>query len=243
MFADKEVKAIFSIRGGYGTPRILDLINYNLIRKHPKILVGYSDLTALQLAIFRKTGLISFSGPMVAVEMYDKMDVFTEENFWRMLTSTKKIGKLVNPDGLPLIVLKKGSAKGLLLGGNLSLINSLVGTTYLPNLAKCILIIEDVDEEPHRVDRYLAQLKLARVLQKINGLVLGCFTDCVPKDKEKPNLTVDQVVDDYMKSLGVPAISNMTYGHVPRKLTIPFGVEAKLNATRGYLEILEGAVK
>jgi len=242
MFADKQVKAIFSVRGGYGTPRLLNLVDYNLIKRNPKILVGYSDLTALQLAIFRRTGLITFSGPMVAVEMHSGMDPFTEEHFWRVITSPKKIGKLLNPDSEPLKVLRKGDTTALLIGGNLSLINTLIGTSYLPNFAKNILLIEEVEEEPYRVDRFLLQLYLARILKKIGGLVIGCLTDCVPKDKEKPSLTIEEVISDYTYRLDVPVVSNLIYGHVPRKLTIPIGIRARLNAARAYLELLEGAV-
>lgn len=242
MFADPQVNAIFSVRGGYGTPRLLHLVNYNLIKRHPKIFVGYSDLTALQLAIFRKTGLVTFSGPMVAVEMRSGMDPFTEEHFWRILSSPKKTGKLGNPHNEPLKMLAKGDTTSLLLGGNLSLINTLVGTKYLPNFSKSILFIEEVEEEPYRVDRILAHLQLAGILTKISGLVIGSMTDCVPKDKEKPSLTIEEVINDYVARLDIPVVSNLAYGHVPRKLTVPIGIKARLNATRAYLELLEGAV-
>ncbi len=181
MLRDPAVRAVFALRGGYGTPRILDLLDYLAARRDPKILVGYSDITGLQLAFLRKAGLVTFSGPMVAVEMWDHIDPFTEENFWRVITSTSRVGCLQNPDDQPVTAYHKGWASGILIGGNFSLLTSLMATPYLPNLRKAILVLEDVDEAPHRVDRMFAQLRHAGVLKNIAGLVLGSFTDCVPE--------------------------------------------------------------
>jgi muramoyltetrapeptide carboxypeptidase len=242
MFSDKNIKAIFCTRGGYGTPRILNKINYSLIKKNPKIFVGYSDLTGMQNAIYKKTGLITFSGPMLAVEMYNTIDPFTEENFWRMISSPKKIGQLVNPENEMLISNKAGKTTGLLLGGNLSLVLAIFGTPYLPNLKHNILIIEDIDEEPYKVDRYLAQLRNSGLLNEIAGLIIGEMTDCEPKDKTKPSLSLEQVLKDYLSDLKLPIIQNLKYGHVPKKLTIPFGIKAKMDSNKNSIEFLEGAV-
>lgn len=243
MIRDSAVKAVFALRGGYGTPRILPLLDYTAVKRHPKIIVGYSDLTALQLALFRKTGLVTFSGPMAAVEMWNGMDPYTEENFWRLVTSATPGGLLPNPDDDSVVSHQGGTATGRLLGGNLSLVTSTLATPFSPAYNKTILVLEEVDEAPHRVDRMLTQLFNAGILRRLSGLVLGRFTDCVPSDPQKPNLTIDQVLADALGRIDCPAMGNLRYGHLPKKLTIPIGVRARLNATKGALEVLESAVR
>lgn len=242
MLRDPNVRAIFALRGGYGSPRILDKLDYSAVRRDPKILVGYSDITALQLALFRKTGLVTFSGPMVAVEMWDTLDPYTEEQFWRIVTSSSRVGKLTNPADEPLVAYNKGKASGVLTGGNLSLLASLLGTPYLPNLRDVVLVLEDVDEAPHRVDRMFAQLRHAGILKNITGLVLGRFTDCVPSDPTKPHLTIEQVLRETVSAVTCPVLANLQYGHIAKKMTLPFGVRATLDARTGTLSVPEGAV-
>ena len=242
MFRDPAVKAIFAIRGGYGTPRLLHMVDYNAVRRNPKILVGYSDLTALQLALYKKTGLITFSGPMVGVEMWDAIDPFTEDHFWRVITSARAIGALQNPEEDPVSLYNRGKASGLLIGGNFSLLMSLLATPYLPDLREAVLLLEDVDEAPHRVDRMFAQLHHAGITKNIAGLVLGKFTDCVPSDPSAPHLTIDQVLEDALKRIGCPVLTNFQYGHIAKKLTVPLGVKAVLDTRMGSLKIPEGAV-
>jgi len=241
MFSDKDVKAIICTRGGYGTPRLLNKIDYDIIKSNPKIFVGYSDITALQMAFFQKAGLVTFSGPMAAVEMYDKIDPFTEECFWAMITSNAKFGLLKNPDGEPFRVFNKGSATALLMGGNLSLIIALLGTPYFPSFKDSILYFEEVDEEPYYVDRYLSSLMNAKIFEEIKGLIVASMTDCV-EGKTQPTLSLEQVLQDYFKEIKVPIIDNLIYGHVPRKNTMPFGIMAKMDAEIKEIEILEGAV-
>ena len=194
MFKNKQIKAIFSIRGGYGSGRLLDKIDYKLIRNNPKIFVGYSDINALQLAFFTKTGLITFAGPMVAVDFHDEVSAFTEEVFWRTITSDKKIGKLQNPRKEKFYLLNKGRAAGRILGGNLTLLNSLLGTEYLPKLKGAILLLEDIHEAPYRIDRMLNQLRLAKVFKQISGVMLGHFVDCVEQDPTKQSFTLNEVI-------------------------------------------------
>ncbi len=243
MLHNRAVKAIFALRGGYGTPRILDLIDYRSARRDPKILVGYSDITGLQLAFLRKTGLVTFSGPMVAVEMWDHIDPFTEENFWRIVTSGSSVGRLQNSGDEPLVAHNKGRASGIIVGGNFSLLASLIGTPYLPDLRNAILILEDVDEAPHRVDRMFAQLRHTGILKNIAGLVLGKFTDCVPGDPSKPHLTIEQVLQETVSAVRCPVLTNLQYGHIAKKLTIPFGVRATLDTRTTSLRVTEGAVR
>jgi muramoyltetrapeptide carboxypeptidase len=246
MFADKQIKAIIAVRGGYGTLRLLERVDYQLIKRNPKILVGYSDLTALQLAIFTKTRLLTFSGPMLAVEMFDKIDPFTEEFFWQLLTSSHPIGKVSNPDHASFRVLPSSSRKlqasGKLLGGNLSMIASILGTQFQPNFRNRILFFEEVGEEPYRIDRMLTQLKLAGILRSITALLVGSLVDCVPADKAKPSLSVDEVLDELTCDQEVPVFSGLAYGHLPRKLTMPIGLTARVDSRLGTLEFLEGCV-
>jgi muramoyltetrapeptide carboxypeptidase len=242
MIRNKDIKAIFTIRGGYGTPRLLQMIDFRSLAQNPKIIVGYSDITALQLALFRKIGLVTFSGPMIGVEMWNDIDPFTEESFWRQVTESKKVGTLDNFDGEPAGILRPGKARGRLLGGNLSLAVSLMGTPFMPATRGSLLVLEDVDEEPHRIDRMLAQMLNGRVLRGLAGLVFGKFTECLPGDEDEPCLTLEQVQSDYVQKIKCPVISNFQYGHIPKKNTIPFGLQAALDTKRGTIDVLESAV-
>lgn len=239
---NRTIKAIFAIRGGYGTPRILRLIDYDIIRKNPKIIVGYSDITALQLALFAKCRLVTFSGPMAGVEMWNSMDPYTEEHFWRLLTSPKKIGRLKNPPEETIRAYGKGTSEGILLGGNLALVLSNLATPYSPSYNNTILFLEDVDEAPHRIDRMFAQLRNAGILSNVAGLLLGKFTDCVPTDPSKPHLKTEEVLEEFSQSVTVPLLANLQFGHIPQKLTIPLGVKARLSTRMRSIEIMESAV-
>jgi muramoyltetrapeptide carboxypeptidase len=242
MFADRSVKAIIAVRGGYGTPRLLPLLNYPLIKKNPKILVGYSDLTALQLAIYAKTGLITFSGPMTGVEMWKEIDPFTEEHFWSMVTSRKKYGTVNNPDGKELTAIVKGSASGRLLGGNLSLITAIIGTPYIPTFKNSLLFLEEIDEECYRFDRMMNHLRIAGIFKNVKGVIIGELTDVKPSDTKSPFLTLEQVLNDYLPAISRPVITGLVYGHVPKKLTIPIGIRGSMNADKRTLSFDESAV-
>lgn len=242
MVRDKNIKAILAIRGGYGTPRILSLLDYSAVKRNPKIIVGYSDLTALQLALYKKTNLITFSGPMAGVEMWNSIDPYTEEHFWRIVTSASPAGALPPPADSPPVVFHAAKASGRLLGGNLSLLISSLSTPYSPSYKDSLLVLEEVDEAPHRVDRMLTQLFNAGVLKGIAGLLLGHFTDCNPADPSKPFLTTDEVLTDVIARLAVPVLTKLQYGHIPKKLTLPIGARARLFPD-GRLELLESAVR
>ena len=241
MFADREIRAIMCLRGGYGTPRLLPLLNYRLIARNPKIFVGYSDITVLQLAFWKKCGLISFHGPMPAVDMANGIDPFTEETFWRVLTSRKKLGVLPL-DGGPLTALQPGKGSGRLLGGNLSLVVSILGTPYQPDFRGCVLFIEEIEEEPYRVDRMMVQLGNASIGQNSGGIILGQFTDCVPKDPTKPTLSIDEIVAENASIWGRPFLANLPFGHVPKMMTIPVGLRARIDSGAKIVEFLESAV-
>ncbi len=242
MFSNKNVKAIFSVRGGYGTIRLLDKINWNLIKRNPKIFVGYSDITALQLAIFKKTGLVTFSGPMAAVDFAGDVNPYTEENFWRMVTVAKPFGKFHNPENEKISCLTKGVAKGILLGGNLSLVSSLIGTEFLPDFKNSILFLEEIEEKPYRIDRFFAQMKLAKIFDKVSGIILCNFTDCEETDISKKSLSLNDVIGDYFENLKKPVVYNLVYGHINPKNTMPIGVRAAINCKSRVVEILESCV-
>ncbi len=243
MFSDPEVKAIIAARGGYGTQRILDLLDYDVIAAHPKILVGYSDLTALQLAIWKRTGLVTYSGPMVAIEMGKGIEPFTENSLWSVLRSPGFTGVFPDPPDSSLRVFRGGVARGRLLGGCLSLLPTLLGTPYEPNFEGCILVLEDIGEEPYRLDRYLAHLRHAGVLGSVAGVILGQFIDCAPSTDETPSLTLEEVLEDYFGNLPVPVVAGFPYGHGDVKVTLPLGVEVEVDADRGAVRCLEPSVE
>jgi muramoyltetrapeptide carboxypeptidase len=242
MFRKKEVKAIFCLRGGYGSGRLLDKIDYNLIKKNPKIFVGYSDITALQLSFFKNTGLITFAGPMVAVDFSSDVSKYTEEMFWRLLTSTKKYGKIKLPNNENILGLTKGNASGRVIGGNLSTVVSIIGTRYFPDFKDKILLLEDVGEMPYKLDRMLNQLRLNQIFEKVKGIILGSFIDCIEHDPNKKTLTLGEVADHYFSKLKKPVIYNFKHGHIKDFVTVPIGAMIKINATKNYVEINESAV-
>jgi muramoyltetrapeptide carboxypeptidase len=243
MFKDKNVKAIFTLRGGYGAFRLLDKIDYRIIKNNPKIFVGYSEITALQMAFFEKTGLITFAGPMAAVDLYEDISPYTEQHFWETITSNKKIGRLKFPGEQKLPYLQKGLAVGRIIGGNLAVFAALVGTEYFPNLTGKILLLEDIGELPYRVDRMLNQLRLAGTFKKSKGIILGRFVDCNEIDPAKKTLSLGEVIQQYIGTLKIPSIYTFPHGHIKDFLTVPFGLRVNMNATRGFVEFAEAAVK
>jgi muramoyltetrapeptide carboxypeptidase len=243
MFKNKNVKAIICLRGGYGAFRILDRINYKLIRNNPKIFVGFSEITALQNAILHKAGLITFAGPMVASDFANDVSSYTEELFWRLLTSNKKLGRLRYPDQSKLSGITKGSATGRILGGNLAVFNALIGSPYFPLLKDRILLLEDVAELPYKIDRMFNQLRMIKVFTKVKGIVLGRFVDCYEHDPMKKTLTLGEVMEDYLNDLNIPVVYTFPHGHIKDKVTVPIGINIKMNATKGFIEYNEGAVK
>ena len=236
LFADPKVRAIIALRGGYGTQRILPLLDFPTIRRNPKIVVGYSDLTVLSLALFAKTGLVTFAGPMVAAEMARGLSGVAEEHFWRCLTSTKPLGRFPGPSG----AFRKGTAEGRILGGNLSLVAAMIGTPYCPSFEKSLVLLEEIGERPYRVDRMLQQMSLAGVWNASRGLILGTFIDCDP-EPGKPSLSLHEVFEETFQHFPQPILADLHHGHVRQSLTVPIGVRARIQNTR-KLVILESAV-
>jgi muramoyltetrapeptide carboxypeptidase len=233
---NKKVAAILFLRGGYGTLRLLPDIDYSLIEKNPKIIVGYSDATSFLGAIYKKTGLQSmFHGPMAAVDMWNGFEPYAEENFWRMLTSNKADMPmhLSQDEG---IVLRKGQTTSRLIGGNLTVWSSLFGTPYMPSIKGKALFFEDIDERPYKVDRYFAQMKVSGAFDHIAGMLLGQWGGCEPEEG-KPSLTLDQVFLDYFGKSKIPVVSNLPFGHVPRNWTMPYGAKYSIDARKDRAKI------
>jgi muramoyltetrapeptide carboxypeptidase len=246
MFADPEVRAIHCVRGGWGCARLLPLLDWKTIAKNPKILLGYSDITALLLSLHAKTGLVTFHGP-VGSSQWNPFNVGTmkrvlQEGEAATFENLKEIGE----DDLTIVenrvqTLHPGTARGPLLGGNLTVLTSLVGSGYLPDWDGCILFLEDVEEAPYRIDRMLTQLRLAGVLQKARAVIWGHCTDCDPGEGFG-SLTVTDVLLDHLKPLRVPVWSGAMIGHIDRQFTLPVGLEVEVNAAAGTIRMLEPAV-
>jgi muramoyltetrapeptide carboxypeptidase len=241
MFRDPSVDAIFCARGGYGCARILPLIDFNLIRKHPKIFVGFSDITSLQLALWKKSRLVTFSGAMPSVDMADEFDSASEEQFWRVITSRKPLGKLKQP--WPMQVLQGGQAEGVLLGGNLSVLTSILGTDYMPSLRGSILALEDVGEATYRIDRMLTHVMLATKRTRPSGVLYGFWSQDARTQGSTPHRDVQEVLYERLDVSRGPVISGLMYGHERTKLTLPFGVRAAVSGTKGSLSLTEAAVE
>jgi muramoyltetrapeptide carboxypeptidase len=250
-FSDHKVKAIFCVRGGYGTGRLLPLLEYGVIRRNPKIFVGYSDITALHCAFLVKANLLSFHGPMLAPDI-TKPDFpdFARDNFIRTLTGTSVLDHArgirhgVPPDSIR--ILRRGTASGRLSGGNLSILCSLIGTPYQPPFRGRILFLEDVDEPPYRVDRMLTHLLNAGVLQTVAGVAVGVCENCTdPKAKtaHEYRQSLDDVLKERLTQLKVPVVAGLPFGHTRFNATIPIGGKATLDATRGDLIMTSPVVK
>jgi len=243
MFGDKSVKAIFCLRGGYGAFRLLDKINYKLIRNNPKIFVGFSEITALQMAFLTRANLITFAGPMVVSNFSNEISNYTEEIFWRTIISGSKPDKIELSDVQIFLKSNSPQASGLLVGGNLAVFASLLGTGYLPEIKNKILLLEEVNEPPYKIDRMFNQLKLNKVFKKVNGVILGNFLNCIEADAEKKTLTVEEVWRDYFNDLKVPVINSFPHGHIKDMLTVPFGININLNLRKSYIRIMESCVR
>lgn len=241
MFSDKNIDAIFCLRGGYGAPRILAKLDYEMIKKSPKLFMGYSDITAIHLALNQECELITFHGPMVASDMIEGFDDFTRKGFLKAITSTKPMGIVENPLGIDIKSLVGGEARGKIVGGNLSLLVALMGTPYEINTKGKILFLEDIGEYTYSIDRMLTQLKLARKLEECVGIILGDFNNCMPQYEEL-GLTLMEVFKDIIVSMNKPTVYNLMAGHSSPKITLPLGVEALLDGDNGILKIVESAL-
>jgi muramoyltetrapeptide carboxypeptidase len=234
---DPAIDAIVCVRGGYGCLRLLDRLDWALARRHPTLVVGYSDVTALHLAFYARVGWTGLSGPVVT-EWADA-DEQTLAPF-----RTLAEGGLFSIDADRLTPVRPGTATGPLLGGNLSVLTRLLGTPFVPDWSGAILVVEDVAEAPYRVDRMLSHLQHAGVLDAVGGVVLGRFTTG-DLDPDRPTLSLDTVFADYFGDRPYPVATNLPYGHVLPRRTLPLGVPARLSVTStgAQLEALAPAVQ
>lgn len=279
-FADPQVDAIFPGTGGYGTTRIIDDLDYDTIRRNPKIFIGFSDITGLHIAINQQTGLVTFHSPNPEYGLGnpDNFQPWPAHWFWRAILARQDSrsggtpGASSDGRGESLLrhgytirampsehyradharlyhqvpaaeTLTPGIARGRLIGGNLSVLHAMMGTPYEIQTAGKILFLEDVGEDPYRVDRMLSTLKLAGKFDKVNGVILGCFTRRRGEQKWSDDWSMDDVLKDYFAGLGVPVLKDFPVGHVMYNTTLPIGAEAELNATNGTLRILENPVR
>lgn len=246
MFTDPSVKAVLPVRGGWGCARLLPHLDFEAIARQPKVLLGYSDLTALVLPIHARTGLVTFHGPNGASEWNaTSADYFTRvllRGEAVMFTNPRDKGETLAQTEYRTRTIVPGVARGRLIGGNLSVLTALLGTPYLPDFAGAILFLEDVNEAPYRIDRMLTQLALAGVLRAVRGVVWGTCHECEP-DAGFGSLTIPDLLDDHVRPLGVPAWRGALIGHIDRQFTLPIGAEVEIDATAGSIRMLAPAVR
>ena len=246
MFADPEVRAIFAVRGGWGSARVLPHLDFDLIRANPKLLIGFSDITALHLALAARTDCPTIHGPNAASawgrlswDSFRSLVFNAETPTWSTPVATDD--RLAPRGGIRSF--RPGRASGPLLGGNLTVLSSLVGTPYLPSFDGAILFIEDTDEAQYRIDRMLTQLALAGILRRVAGVVFGQCTDCVARNSSSiGGFTLSEVLAQHLTPLGVPAFQGALFGHVADQFSIPVGVRAEIDAAAGTIRMLEPVV-
>ncbi len=244
MFADDSVAGVVCYTGGWGSPRVLPYLDYDLMARNPKVIIGYSDITALLNPIYQRARMVTFHGPVGA----SNFDPYTLANFRKVVMTAEPVGLLEPPQKKPnelldrtnrVIRLAPGKATGRLVGGNLTMITTLMGTPYEVDTAGAIFFLEDVREELYRIDRMLSQLALAGKFDRVAGVVFGRCSQC---DYKGPTFSLEDILRDRFGSLRAPAISGLSFGHIDEKLTMPIGVLATLDGDAGTLTIDESAV-
>ncbi len=244
--ADPSLDAIWCLRGGYGMTRILDGVDFDALAARPRPFIGYSDITAFLIAAWHLTGIVTFHGPMAR----SPLTQFSRSHHHRVLTVSAPggaLGRLPPPAGVlvprqnRIVPLRPGRAEGPLVGGNLTLLQCLLGTRHFPDLDGAILFLEDVHEELYRVDRMLAHLRMAGALDRLAGVAIGQFTELERRGADGA-MGFDEVLATYFLPLGIPVAYGFPIGHVDDQWTIPIGVRARLDAGAGQLELLEAAV-
>lgn len=236
MFLDPEVDALLPLRGGWGCARLLPLLDYEAIRARPKVVCGFSDITALLSALYAQSGLVGFHGPVATSTWND----FTT-GYWRQAVVDGTEILLQDAPEAEREVITPGVARGPLYGGNLTVMAALVGTAYVPDLSDHILFLEDVGEQPYRIDRMLTQLRLAGLFDRLAGVYFGDCKRCEPEEGAK-SLTLSQVLRDHFEGLGIPVWRSHLVGHLVDKYTLPIGVEAEIDAAAGTLRVLQPGV-
>ena len=246
MFADTDIDAIFCVRGGYGSGRLLRYLDYDMIAANPKVIMGYSDITSILNAIYLRTGLVTFHGPIAGGNFSN----YTYEQYKKVLIEPVQIARIGEPPEFEtrpgvvdwenrLTTIVSGVAEGHLVGGNLSLMVTLLGTPFEPQFEGAILFLEDVGEPPYSVDRMLTHLWMAGKLEQLAGIVLGKFTD---DGYDRNTFSMEEVLRNRLEPLGIPTLRGAMIGHIEDKTVVPLGVRARLDADAGALTLLESAV-
>ncbi len=234
---NSDIRAAFALRGGYGTMRLLDLVDYDALREDPKVVLGYSDLTALLNAITQQTGLVTFHGPVAALSDFTGEET---RGLRAAIMSEQPLGEL-HAEGARSLT--SGIASGRLAGGNLSLMAALAGTAHAIDTAGAIVLIEDVDEAPYRIDRMLTQLRMSGALHRAAGIMAGGLTNCdVPDDHVYAGMRLRGVLEDRLGDLGIPVLLDVPAGHVAEQWTLPIGAHATLDADARTLTVAQSAV-
>jgi muramoyltetrapeptide carboxypeptidase len=247
MFADPDVKALWPVRGGSGGISLLPAIDYGLIRANPKVLLGYSDITALHLAIQRHAGLVTFHGPVASSTLSDyatrhlRAVLMAPQPGYTIVMAAENAERALLQPNYAVRTVHGGIATGRLVGGNLCLLSALVGTPYAADFRDAILFLEEINEAPYRIDRMLEQLQRSQGLQHAAALMLGVFEHCEATDGDS-SLTLDQTVDLHLQPLTAPAVSGWSFGHIRDQFTMPMGLMARLDAGQQTLTLLEPGV-
>ena len=246
MYADDEVKAVFAVRGGWGSARILPYLDFDLIRSNPKLLIGFSDITALHMAFAAKAGFTTIHGPnagsswgKLSWDAFKSLAFDAQQPFYRNPTANDD--RLVQR-AWRTETIRGGRASGPLLGGNLTVLTALMGTSFLPSFKGAILFLEDVDEAEYRIDRMLTQLSLAGVLGSVAGIVFGQCSNCRVSGTSYGGFTLPEVLRQHLEPLGVPAYQGALFGHIENQFSLPVGVRAEMDADAGTIRLLEAAV-
>jgi len=248
MFLDREIKAVWAVRGGSGASQMLPLIDYALIRRHAKIVVGYSDITALHLALLRHSGLVTFHGPTASANFSDyaasqlEAVLMQPRNETTIYMSHENANRGLTAPEFRLKTLIPGVATGRLVGGNLSVLTALIGTPYAADIRDAILFLEEVSEAPYRIDRMLTQLNQNQAISSAAGVMLGMFTR-VKLNESEPALTIEQALSDHFGNINIPAAYGYSFGHISHQFTIPVGIRARLDTEAETLTLLEAAVR
>lgn len=235
LFANPEIKAIFFARGGYGTQRIIPLLDPNLIDKNPKIVMGYSDITTLLIYLYERFSWVTFHGPVVAKGMGDAFQERGKKSLLRTLCEVDPLGEIRSEE---IRYLREGKAEGVLVGGCLSIILSNLKTSYELSFEDKILFLEDIHEPFYKIDRMLTQLRMSGKLLKVKGIVFGPFQQSDGTDEE-----VQEVLKEVLKGIEVPIIFGFPSGHLDDMMTIPFGVKVELNSKRNSVNFIESALR
>lgn len=244
MFVREDVDAIWCVRGGYGSIRILDLLDYEVIRQNPKVLIGYSDITAILTAIYQESGLVTYHGPVGTSDF----NGFSKKSIRKVLKYPGETYKFPykreketqeNPE-FDRYTISGGEAEGELIGGNVSVLDSIIGTRFEPDFENKLVYLEDVGEKTYRVDKMIFHLLSGTNLKQAAGIVMGIFADC--NVNEAPSLSLRTALDDLLKPLGIPVSYGLSFGHIKRQVTIPTGIRATMDADKNTFRLLEPAV-